>query len=109
MLTREEFKISIDKIKYYMEGGKKLTEAMIVLDSDFNGMSLSRILNDYILLLEQVMNDKAGWIQYFILDTEFGKKGKNCVTIKWRNKIKKKISLQTASQLYDLLKKYEFT
>ena len=56
----------------------------------------------YISLLEDAMNDTWNTISYYVWDLQFGKEGKECITI-GKADADKKISLRTPEELYDYL------
>jgi len=100
-MNRRNFKKHLKKIKELGEIEEKITKAFKLLDSDFNYFSLGKSITLARNILKEAMNDKYDYINYFIYELDWGRKGKNCV----QEKNGTKCSLQTMDQLYDYITK----
>jgi hypothetical protein len=74
--------------------------AMTKLDPDFGGFCISRVENYCFKLIELIMGDKDGWIEYYIYDLGWGKKWTKTSMSDENNK---SIKLKTLEDLYKLL------
>jgi hypothetical protein len=76
-------------------------EAMVKLDPDFGGLTLSRHESMIMRLIEKLMKDeKNGWIGYWMYELNFGKNAtKSSVEINDKN-----ISIKTLSDLFNIIK-----
>ena len=104
-MTKSNFIIHLYRIAELQEAETKITESIGLLDDkDFPQFSLHKPISFMIDLLKEAMNDKYDNISYFIYELNWGKDkmAKNCITEKGGTKI----SLQTPSQLYNYITKY---
>lgn len=112
MLTKKQFIQAIEQLQEMKDISHKISDALQLLETDFNGFFLGKVEDYYVQLLIDAMELKcykddtvSDIISYFIYELDFGKKdmAKNCITLKNN----KKISLQTSEQLYNYILKYE--
>ena len=79
-ITYQEFEDIIIKIKKIIEFQNSLDNICRMYSrskktSDDVGIYLPSLVDDLISLLKKVMNDKYEWIEYWIFEIDFGKKG----------------------------------
>ncbi len=90
-----DFKKSYDKWLVLSEHAQKHSE-------EFFNYPTFGMFDLYIHLLEDIMDDEWNYISYYIWDLNFGKNGKECITMD-TDKGEVKISLTTPEELYDYL------
>lgn len=72
MLTFEEFKGTMERIKKQIELEENLNDALYKMSPDFGGFS-SDTISIIIDLLEKITNDEDKWIEYYIYEADWGK------------------------------------
>lgn len=100
MITKETFVSTMDTLRkqYHQE------EAIVLLlqemtDRDGCNFDVSdKIVSCLIKVLEDMFDDRFGWICWFIYEKDFGEKKLRAYDVN-----KKGIKLNTAAQLYDFL------
>jgi len=102
MISFETFDKTIQKLKEIDFATQKIGEAFKLLDKDNSGyFSLGWIEQTITDLLKEAMDDKWDTVSYWVYELDFGKRGRNCITLKNG----KKVSLITTRQVYDYVKK----
>ena len=100
MLSKKEFKNYMFQLKNIQNSVNDVNNSINKLsDYNFNYISIDKIEDLVLSLLEHTMNDSNNKnISYFIYELDWGKKGKDCITDKDKN-----ISLRNMDELYDYL------
>lgn len=100
MISFEIFERFITLIKKQLEYDRKCTEAFsIILPSDYISGYNNSIIDGTIKILEDMFNDKSGWISYYIWELEFGDKYVDgCITEKGKN-----IKLKGIDDLWNII------
>jgi len=105
MMTKKQFLVFLN----YFKQCKKMEEDVIdnlekvfpyTFRANLEIKPMVFLKSCYLDLLKTVMNDKFGYIEYFIYELDFGQKWKNgmCIDEKGND-----IKLQTGEDLYNLL------
>ena len=76
-MTYEQFHIAINALKAFLEERKKLEAAIKVISPTSTGVVEigGQFIEDYIAVLEIAMGDKGGWIEWYVLENDFGARG----------------------------------
>lgn len=76
-MTYEQFHIAINALKAFLEERKKLEAAIKVISPTSTGVVElgGQFIEDYIAVLEIAMGDKEGWIDWYVLENDFGARG----------------------------------
>ena len=75
-MTRQEWKLvekGLDKIKRVFDIIDNINDIFECTDSEFTA-SIYSLIDDYISLLQEQVDDQDHFIEYYIYDCEFGKK-----------------------------------
>ena len=102
-MTKIEFKKIMTELKALAVIEDELNVVIKKLCSDFNFISFGRYEQLVLDMLKIAMDDRHGWLCYFIYDMEWGSRAKkNTVTEEGKN-----IPIKTLDNLYDLLVSYK--
>lgn len=71
MLTFDEFKTYMERIKEYQENEEKVDSALKSLSPDFGGFHIEAF-DLTIEMLKKLMKDNYEWIDYYIYETNWG-------------------------------------
>ena len=108
MINKKMFVDCISAIQQQEEHDKKCIEAFqAILNEDriVIGYNNSKLSQQLITLLETILDDKGGWIGYFIYELDYGKDyTEGCIT----NKDNFSIDISTIENLYEFLLKESF-
>lgn len=100
MLSYTKFKKHLNNIKKLRDLNYKTAEFSRKLDKNSYGIYIfDKAIDDLVELLTDVMDDKYKYIDYYIYEIDWGKKGKDCITFASGEKV----SLYTVRQLYDFI------
>lgn len=102
-ISKELFIETIGELEKQKIHDRKCSNAFkVLLPHDYTSGYDNHLLQEQLIKLLKVLtndNHKDSWIEYFIWELDFGRLYKDgCVTI-----LDKKVSLKTASDLWDLL------
>lgn len=74
-MDKAEFNQAMNSLKSFREIKRNVSNNLRTLCSDFTEIDFINVFeDDYIHLIELAMNDKSGWIDWFIYENDFGKK-----------------------------------
>jgi len=74
-MDKAEFNQAINSLKSFKEIKRNISNNLRTLCNDFTVIDFTYVFEDaYIHLIELAMNDKSGWIDWFIYENDFGKK-----------------------------------
>lgn len=74
-MDKTEFNQAMNSLKSFREIKRNISNNLRTLCSDFTVIDFTNVFEDsYIHLIELAMNDKTGWIDWFIYENDFGKK-----------------------------------
>lgn len=100
-MTKEFFIESVEKLDAQFRHDQKCLDAFSVIlnDSYISGYDNSIVTEQFLKILKEAVNDKNGWIEYYVYELEFGRGYRDgCVTINGEN-----VSLKTATDLWDII------
>lgn len=74
MLTYKQFKTAIENLQSFMQEQQKLKELAQAISGKMAICEFgNQFIDDYIELMQASVNDKSGWVSWFVFDNEFGK------------------------------------
>ena len=97
MLSLEEFKGTMERIKKQIELEENLNDALYKMSPDFGGFS-SNTIDIIIDLLEKIMYDEDKWIEYYIYEADWGRTFKEAYESDGTP-----IPLETIEDLYNII------
>lgn len=101
MISKEKFIEYIERYKELVDIEEKVDNSLKLLNPDFNSLSLEKHSSLILDMLKDLMDDTYDYIEYYIYELDWGKKGKNCIKELDNNKT---YSLTNYDELYEYIK-----
>ena len=100
-MNKKQFIKFLEIIKYIEDRSNELNSSLqkIFNDKDFTGACDSDLIYKLIYLLQDILN--TDFIEYYIYELDWGKRGKNCIIYK-----ENRYSLTNLEELYDFIIKF---
>jgi len=100
-LTLEEFLKYFKAIKVFRKEQKDFNKGLDLITRNKGSYSdfAQSLFDSYVKMLENLMEDEYGNIDYYIYEIDMGKKGTNCISLEDGTKV----SLRTPRELYKFL------